>query len=108
MTFCQTSRKMKHSRTASITDLIAFNNSSNTVDFSTKSFQRTYRKFFRFNQVQDKIVYLTTKISSTSLKIIVEEEDYFLCTTSKNRTNYLLYATSTKELVSKLLKYNLI
>ena len=90
-----------------VENLILFNQSRFYTHFKVSNFQRKYRKFFKFRILSDKLFFLTSKITLHSIKVkVVDLNRYRLTYTNFNGT-IEVSATSSHDLVEKIVKHQI-
>ncbi len=101
---------LKHAKKENPTleQLVAFNSSSYYTHYSTANFQRKYRKHFKFSLLSDCLFSITSKATKHSLKIEVQENNYFRLSSTKKGVVCDVCALSTRELVEKIIYHELI
>lgn len=77
------------------------------VTFNVVSFQRSYRKFFKFSNWHDGTFSMHSKSTGHGCVITVSANNYFEVGYSTTNIKYSLNCLSNRELLEKLLKHNL-
>jgi len=97
----------KKTKSKSLQELQDFNNGSFATFFCSRSFQRKYRKFYKFSFLDDNHFSMSSKVSLNTLKIVVESNYYFKINYTTNGNTYNFKAYSAKELISKIIRYGI-
>ncbi len=91
-----------------VEDLQEFNNNSYDQEFEIRKFQRKYRKFFKFSIVSNYLFSIKSKITGTHCMIWILENHYLEIRHTNSKHLYTLKVSTSKTLIEKLIKHNLI
>ncbi len=95
-------------KSVTLSELDKFNREAYAVKFDVIQFQRKYRKFYKFSIISLELFCMTSKITGKSLMIKVIPDDYLEVRYSFHEYVYLVPLSTSKDLVQKLIKHNLI
>lgn len=103
---------MKERKFLTKDDLIKFLETCNNIDFSLLSFQRKFRKFYKFSIISDTLFCMTSKITCNSILVSIEIDNdnglsYFKCAYSFNDKEFNFPLITSKDFVLKLIKHDI-
>lgn len=90
-----------------IDNLNDFLSKSYDVDFDLKTFQRKFRKFYKFSIVSENLFSIKSKLTGNSLMIWVLDNNYFELRHTAHSHLFLFNCLSGSELIKKLIKHNI-
>jgi hypothetical protein len=76
--------------------------------FKIDNFQRIIQKFCKTSKLKDKVLFLNIKGSKNSIKIEIQNDNYFVVTNNEQKFEFHLYCENSLELLQKLIYHNLL
>jgi hypothetical protein len=86
---------------------LAHYNSLYDVEFTFRSFQRTFRGYFSFAFLSEFKMSLKSKMTGKSIIIENVGSNYYQVNYTGSRVNYLFFIETNKEFIKKILKHNI-
>lgn len=95
-------------------ELQLFLEQTNNIDFSLLSFQRKFRKFYKFSIINENLFSMRSKITNNNILVKIQPPDqilsyayYISINYSFNNHAYYFPVTTSKELIQKLIKHKI-
>ena len=83
-------------------------NASYYVFFDLHQFQRKFRKYFKFSIISNTCFFIHFKATKHGLRIDILENNYFKIKSTKSIHTFEVTAITSRELLEKIIKHNLI
>ncbi len=99
---------MKTKQKLNLYDLQLYVLDMHIVPFESRAFQRKFRKFFKFSFVYDNLFYMRSKITFNSMTLSYVDNRFKVINSAFKSVNFEFTASSSKELINKLIKHDLI
>jgi len=78
------------------------------VFFELSQFQRKFRKYFKFSILSSTTFFIHLKATKHGLRIDILENNYFKIQSTKSIHTYEFTAITSRELLEKIIKHNLL
>lgn len=78
------------------------------VFFDLLQFQRKFRKYFKFSIISSTCFFIHFKATKHGLRIDILEDNYFKVKSTKSIYTFEVTAITSRELLEKIIKHNLI